>query len=647
MRDPAAVFVRRDELTPARVPWDTDSQVVHARLERDTRDRRQAAGFHPGSVAARSRGRARPGNRPMAAARSSRRSIAGLSGSFLSLLVLVFVACSGQAPTAAGGGGAPADTAGLDLAARTSAVIGRWGGWLATRGRDGTRYTLSVPVGAVHGSTEFVLTPYRRHPAADSLGMLDVGVKLEPAGARFDPPVVITVQPDPATAASPPYGLLRIDEDGHVALVGRLLPNLNNPLAASLDHFSSVAATAVTDTLLVMLWHNTELEIATFGVQVEYVQNLVDLYQAANSYFYGSPIIDLQAWADAIHTYNRDLLAKGAVLCSNGQCFEGRRVLDHVVAIADMMFDSVLSAEADSARSACRDLSVDVQVTFSGTCGIPANGATGTVTVTVQRGNGTPADGVTVDLWLEGAGTLESTGGITDTSGVWTTRYTAPDQPPSDVPKIHASVPGACDPTVETVVPVTSVNPGAPGTLTFTLLEAGVAVYVCCDDQDNEFYSVNIVVNDTTAANPCVPDIGDGGRFDLSAGVRSPYGMGAGQSHAGIEGGTFFASGPGFQSNSLSIDSSISGVLRYRRSDGSAFPPGTVLEVQYFHGYGGGISLKSWAVVDSSWSDPTVNPPLWYYRLVPWTGEVKFLVGAQSVDYGYSVGVEVSEWTGR
>jgi len=457
--------------------------------------------------------------------------------------------------------------------------------------------------------------------------------------------------PDPNKLGSPPYALLRIDDDGHMALVGTANSYNALPLQGSFDHFSSAAVASLTDSLLVVLWYTTEIEISAFGVQVDYVQELVDIYQTASALFYGSPLIDFQAWSDEIHNYNRDLLDRGWMLCGTGQCAEGRHLLDHVIRIADMMLDSPLAAQADSVKSNCMDPTVDVQVLFPGRCAIPAYGDTGTVRVTVYQSDGTPGVDVPVSIWLEGAGSIASTGGLTDTNGVWTTTYIAPDQPPAEVPKIHAQIDGACDPTVEWVGSVGGTNMGVPGVLSFTLLQASVAVYICCDKDDNETAIVHTVVNDTTALDRCVPDIGNGGWFGLRAGGSSPYGSGSGGLGAGIEGASFFTSGPGQThpgiSNGTTITSRLRGVLKFRRADGSAFSPGTVIQLTRTVSFNGSVQFYSNVATDSSWSDGNTNPPVFYYRLAQWTPEVWFTVWGQSADHGFAVGATIKEGTGQ
>ena len=94
----------------------------------------------------------------------------------------------------------PADPEGgvsltLDTPKASSAVVPPSGGTLTAEGSDGTRYTLTIPEGALLVDTEITMTPVSSIADFPFSGGLGGAVKLEPDGLFFYEDAILTIEP--------------------------------------------------------------------------------------------------------------------------------------------------------------------------------------------------------------------------------------------------------------------------------------------------------------------------------------------------------------------------------------------------------------------------------------------------------------------
>ena len=126
----------------------------------------------------------------------------------------------------------------VDRKRAARAGIGPAGGTVAARGRDGTRYRLTVPAGALSGRTAITITPVRAFAGLPLTGGSALGVRLQPDGLRFAKPATLAI----TAARRPPRKMLAFNdpagpgfEVGSVARSGRTL-------RLAVPHFSGAGA---------------------------------------------------------------------------------------------------------------------------------------------------------------------------------------------------------------------------------------------------------------------------------------------------------------------------------------------------------------------------------------------------------------------
>ena len=108
--------------------------------------------------------------------------------------------------TACGGPAIPTARVQVDAARATSATFGPDGGELTTTAADGTRYTLSIPEGALLALVEITMTPIRAidpFPAEAGVAAgVAAGVDLHPEGLVFFQAATLTIEPGPGVSST-------------------------------------------------------------------------------------------------------------------------------------------------------------------------------------------------------------------------------------------------------------------------------------------------------------------------------------------------------------------------------------------------------------------------------------------------------------
>ena len=99
--------------------------------------------------------------------------------------------------TACGGPAVPTARVQVDAARATSATLGPDGGELTTTAADGTRYTLSIPEGALLALVEITMTPIRAIDPFPAEAGVAAGVDLHPEGLVFFQAAALTIEPGP------------------------------------------------------------------------------------------------------------------------------------------------------------------------------------------------------------------------------------------------------------------------------------------------------------------------------------------------------------------------------------------------------------------------------------------------------------------
>ncbi len=120
---------------------------------------------------------------------------------------------------------APANPVNVTLQLENTSVtqmIPAQGGTLTATGTDGTRYTLTIPEGALLVDTEISMTPVSAVDGLPFSGGLGGAVKLEPSGLTFDQFVTLKIEPVKSIPLDQQV-LFGFDQDGkdlHLALPG-------------------------------------------------------------------------------------------------------------------------------------------------------------------------------------------------------------------------------------------------------------------------------------------------------------------------------------------------------------------------------------------------------------------------------------------
>ncbi len=224
--------------------------------------------------------------------------------------VLLFaVACSStQVPSApgGGGGGGPSGSGPIpmsytpDTAHASHASIGAAGGTLTATGADGSRYTLTVPAGALTSATDLSLTPLKDVVVDGTSAGWQVGVQLGPNGTQFLQAVTLDIQ---TAAGAPSQAAVTLVDGSGTVYVPQSSPTTGASFSADLWHFSDYLVAPLTDGLL-----GRAADAAIADVQVPAVsqdlQDLMGLWAAARSKQFADAVARLdQALAAAIASF--------------------------------------------------------------------------------------------------------------------------------------------------------------------------------------------------------------------------------------------------------------------------------------------------------------------------------------------------------
>lgn len=127
----------------------------------------------------------------------------------------------------------------LDASRSTAEVIAVTGGVITATASDNSRFTLTIPTGALYTTTQISLIPLLAIDGKPLGGSAGAGVKLEPDGLEFALPVTLTIQtatPITATAELP----VAFHGDGEDFYAYPLARHIQTP-TFQLLHFSGVA----------------------------------------------------------------------------------------------------------------------------------------------------------------------------------------------------------------------------------------------------------------------------------------------------------------------------------------------------------------------------------------------------------------------
>jgi hypothetical protein len=153
----------------------------------------------------------------------------------------------------------PAVTLTADPAHAGQAVVGPTGGTVITTAADGTRYTLSVPRGALRTPTAITLTPVTALSGLPVPVTLVAGVQGAPDGLRFQLPATLTIE-----VPTPPGLVLALQvPDAGPGLTWSPVAQHGTTLTLPVTHFSTIAIPRTEAQLLTHLAGNTPFAQAT------------------------------------------------------------------------------------------------------------------------------------------------------------------------------------------------------------------------------------------------------------------------------------------------------------------------------------------------------------------------------------------------
>lgn len=180
-----------------------------------------------------------------------------------------------------------------DGSRRATATIGLAGGTLEATGADGTRYTLTVPAGALLSDAQISMTPIVSIEGLPFSGGLAAGVQLEPSGLRFGDFVTLEIDGHPPVSAQAETGFL-YQQDGEEL---QLYPVDEDPASTTLEvmHFSGVGIARGTEAE-----RNAQLLRATTDVEGRLGQQLATLFRPGEPADHTAVGATLRAYHDQI-----------------------------------------------------------------------------------------------------------------------------------------------------------------------------------------------------------------------------------------------------------------------------------------------------------------------------------------------------------
>ena len=216
--------------------------------------------------------------------------------------------------------------------------IGADGGTLEVTASDGATCQLTIPAGSLADTTPIKITAETSSSVSD-LGPISNDFILEPDGLEFIEPVTITITiPNEIPADRVPAILLTGDEGPGILLETQVE---GQTLSASLEHFSSATAVAWTEEALVDYWDLITYYIERDGLDPISVENLFRVYYSVYDNPDVFPTIDLSLWYDELRELTNDLILKGSLLCSSGNCNDGNECLTLASKICMILYDDL------------------------------------------------------------------------------------------------------------------------------------------------------------------------------------------------------------------------------------------------------------------------------------------------------------------
>lgn len=216
--------------------------------------------------------------------------------------------------------------------------IGADGGTLEVTASDGATCQLTIPAGSLADTTPIKITAETSSSVSD-LGPISNDFILEPDGLEFIEPVTITIIiPNEIPADRVPAILLTGDEGPGILLETQVE---GQTLSASLEHFSSATAVAWTEEALVDYWDLITYYIERDGLDPISVENLFRVYYSVYDNPDVFPTIDLSLWYDELRELTNDLILKGSLLCSSGNCNDGNECLTLASKICMILYDDL------------------------------------------------------------------------------------------------------------------------------------------------------------------------------------------------------------------------------------------------------------------------------------------------------------------
>ena len=219
-----------------------------------------------------------------------------------------------------------------------SSEIGSDGGTMEVTASDGTECRLTIPAGTLSESTNIKITA-ESSPHESMFTPLSNSFLLEPEGLEFDEPITIEITVPNALPSDQAPVILLTSADGSEMLLETQVDG--QTLSASIEHFSSATAVAWTEDDLVDYWDLIIYSIDRYELLPIHVESLFHVYNAV----YNNPdvfsTIDLSQWYDELRELTNDLILKGSLLCSSGNCNDGNECLILASKICMILYDDL------------------------------------------------------------------------------------------------------------------------------------------------------------------------------------------------------------------------------------------------------------------------------------------------------------------
>ena len=203
---------------------------------------------------------------------------------------------------------------------------------------DGTECRLTIPAGTLSESTNIKITA-ESSPHESMFTPLSNSFLLEPEGLEFDEPITIEITVPNALPSDQAPVILLTSADGSEMLLETQVDG--QTLSASIEHFSSATAVAWTEDDLVDYWDLIIYSIDRYELLPIHVESLFHVYNAV----YNNPdvfsTIDLSQWYDELRELTNDLILKGSLLCSSGNCNDGNECLILASKICMILYDDL------------------------------------------------------------------------------------------------------------------------------------------------------------------------------------------------------------------------------------------------------------------------------------------------------------------